>query len=238
MLLSAGKLWGNYNAVEVHSAFRSALASSIAQPIDLLVQSIVTGPNHLRGTWVHPQLAIHLASWCSPTFAVKVTELVLRYMSGQVTTAESLAAAKRVNDCATPVINNELDEETRALKRLKLLNEIEMEKVKHGNDIARLRTQFACHPVHGLKGFQRYDCIDKESCPEQPSRHAALDMPIPVSIICSPSLPKVSRLSMIHMYTEIYRPVLNNSLSNIVRAGALAGTGLLGCAFPSRYLST
>jgi hypothetical protein len=35
-----------------------------------LVTSIGTGPNHLRGTWIHPRLAVDLARWISPAFAV------------------------------------------------------------------------------------------------------------------------------------------------------------------------
>jgi hypothetical protein len=33
---------------------------------------VATGPNEQRGTWVHLQVAIHLAVWCSPTCAVQV----------------------------------------------------------------------------------------------------------------------------------------------------------------------
>jgi hypothetical protein len=35
-----------------------------------LVQIIQGGPPHLQGTWVHPQLAVDLARWISPAFAV------------------------------------------------------------------------------------------------------------------------------------------------------------------------
>jgi hypothetical protein len=45
-------------------------------PADLLAQTVSTGPNEQRGTWVHPQVAIHLAMWCSATFAVQVTTWV------------------------------------------------------------------------------------------------------------------------------------------------------------------
>lgn len=37
----------------------------------------------LQGTWVHPQVAIHLASWLSPDFAVAVTQWVFDWMSGK-----------------------------------------------------------------------------------------------------------------------------------------------------------
>jgi hypothetical protein len=37
----------------------------------------------LQGTWVHPQVAIHLAQWLSPKFAVQVTKWVYEWMSGK-----------------------------------------------------------------------------------------------------------------------------------------------------------
>lgn len=146
MCQSAGKMWADYK--DGHTAFINALVTSMDRPIEPF-QSIVTGPNHQRGTWVHPQLAINLASWCSPTFAVKVTELVFRYMSGQITTAESRAVAKTINERAAPV--DEVDEESRALKRLKVLNEIEMEKMNHGKEMARLRIESTQELVEGSK---------------------------------------------------------------------------------------
>ena len=36
----------------------------------------------MQGTWVHPQVAIHLAQWLSPQFAVKVTQWVFDWMNG------------------------------------------------------------------------------------------------------------------------------------------------------------
>ncbi|GAQ87939.1 hypothetical protein KFL_003890100 [Klebsormidium nitens] len=143
MCQSAGKMWGHYNAVEGNVAFRTALATSLHTPIADLVQSITNGPLYQRGTWVHPQLAIHLASWCSPTFAVKVTALVLRYLTGQVTTEESRAAAKTVAERAVPP--EETDEDSRALKRLKVTHEIELEKTKHANEMAKHANEMANH---------------------------------------------------------------------------------------------
>lgn len=79
----AGKLWGHYRSIANTDAFLVALSRSIGIPIDVIVQSIITGPNEARGTWVHPQVAIHLAQWLSPEFAVKVTEWVYDWMSGK-----------------------------------------------------------------------------------------------------------------------------------------------------------
>jgi hypothetical protein len=140
MCQSAGKMWTNYKDVEGHREYMNALASSLVQPADSLVQSIVTGPNAGRGTWVHPQLAIHLATWCSSEFAVKVTGLVLRYMSGQVTTGESRAAAGIVNERAV-VAPEDDDEDFRALKRQRVQNELARETANHANEMARLQSE-------------------------------------------------------------------------------------------------
>jgi hypothetical protein len=52
------------------SEYLQALSGSVGIPTDHLKVSIGTGPNHLRGTWIHPRLAVDLARWISPSFAV------------------------------------------------------------------------------------------------------------------------------------------------------------------------
>ena len=39
----------------------------------------------MQGTWVHPQVATHLAQWLSPKFAVLVSRWVVDWMSGGLT---------------------------------------------------------------------------------------------------------------------------------------------------------
>ena len=46
------------------------LAGSPQNPATVVIQSITTGPNEHRGTWIHPRLAVDLARWISPAFAV------------------------------------------------------------------------------------------------------------------------------------------------------------------------
>lgn len=87
MCRAAGRLWGHYSENAGTKAFLAALSGSIGNPMNPVVQSIVTGPNEHRGTWVHPQVAINLAQWLSPDFAVKVTEWVFDWMQGKGTPA-------------------------------------------------------------------------------------------------------------------------------------------------------
>jgi hypothetical protein len=91
MCRSGGKLWANYYQGDITKEFLEALSSNIGIPILRLVVS-QRGGNH-SGTWVHHRVAINLATWISPEFAVAVTGLVERYLTGQVTTEESQQVA-------------------------------------------------------------------------------------------------------------------------------------------------
>lgn len=81
MCKAAQKLFGHYRENKQTTEFLEELSGSIGIPIDLLAQSIVTGPNDLRGTWVHPHVAVHLAQWLSPRFAVQVAKWVYEWMT-------------------------------------------------------------------------------------------------------------------------------------------------------------
>jgi hypothetical protein len=84
MCKAADKLWGHYRENATTKAFLEALSADIGIPITELVQSIRGGSPAFQGTWVHPQVAIHLAQWLSPEFAVKVTKWIVDWMSGNV----------------------------------------------------------------------------------------------------------------------------------------------------------
>lgn len=45
-----------------------------------------------EGTWVHPDVAMDLASWCSPRMQIEVAKLVRKYINGELTTADSVQA--------------------------------------------------------------------------------------------------------------------------------------------------
>ena len=74
------KLLANYNQNKQTKEYLQALSLNIGIPIlELFVTTV--GGNH-SGTWVHRKVAIHLAQWLSPSFAVQVSnwldELTLR----------------------------------------------------------------------------------------------------------------------------------------------------------------
>ena len=68
------------------------------------MKKIITGENEIRGTWVHPQLAIHLAQYLSPEFAVKVAEWVLDWITGKIRQSHTPYHIKRwqMNEHAIP----------------------------------------------------------------------------------------------------------------------------------------
>lgn len=82
MCHAAGKKFGHYLENASTEAFLKALAADIGIPISELIQ-VVKGGNGPQGTWVHPDVAIHLAQWLSPKFAVAVARWVREWLSGR-----------------------------------------------------------------------------------------------------------------------------------------------------------
>ena len=84
------------------SQYMEALSGSVGIPTDLLKQTITTGPNEQRGTWVHPRLAVDLARWIAPAFAVWMDGWFLESAqpaevpASQVTQAEALPPSPRL----------------------------------------------------------------------------------------------------------------------------------------------
>ena len=83
MCRAAGKLFGHYWANKQTKAFLEELQADIGIPISELVQRVKGGHPELQGTWVHPYVAINLAQWCSPKFAVRVSKWVAEWLSGR-----------------------------------------------------------------------------------------------------------------------------------------------------------
>lgn len=84
MCKATGKMFADYGRLASTNAFLQELSSDMGIPISDLIQSAKGGQPHLQGTWVHPQVAIHLAQWLSPKFAVLVSKWVFEWMSGNI----------------------------------------------------------------------------------------------------------------------------------------------------------
>jgi len=83
MCSAAGKLFAHYLENKQTKNFLGALQADIGIPISELVQVMKGGNPHLQGSWVHPQVAINLATWLSPEFAVQVSKWVYDWISGK-----------------------------------------------------------------------------------------------------------------------------------------------------------
>ena len=118
MANSGRKKWKHYNANADTQSFLKALGLVAGFPTSELVQSNKCSvSNAERGTWVHPQVAIDLARWISPEFSVAVTDLVLRYFKGEVTTEESKAANAALIEQLEKKLVTSLQEHTRVSRR-------------------------------------------------------------------------------------------------------------------------
>ena len=82
MCKAAGKRLEHYLENESTNAFLAELCSETGIPTLEIIQVIKGGIPERRGTWVHPQVAIHLGQWLSPRFAVQVSKWVFDWMSG------------------------------------------------------------------------------------------------------------------------------------------------------------
>jgi hypothetical protein len=92
MCQANNKRWENYFRNERTQEYIAALAETLssaaearnrATGIDDLIQVRKGGQPELQGTWVHPRLAVDLARWISPRFAVFVDGLILSWIQGQ-----------------------------------------------------------------------------------------------------------------------------------------------------------
>ena len=82
MCKAAGREFKHYNENRATREFLAELSSEVGIPTSELIQSLSGGNPAIQGTWVHPQVAIHLAQWASARFAVQVTQWVYDWMTG------------------------------------------------------------------------------------------------------------------------------------------------------------
>lgn len=83
MCKAAGKQFNEYTSKTSTLAFLDELSAETGIPVSGLVQVVKGGTPGLQGSWVHPQVAIHLAQWVSAKFAVQVSKWVFDWMSGK-----------------------------------------------------------------------------------------------------------------------------------------------------------
>lgn len=79
---SAGKEWKHYISNASTKEFLVELSAVVGIPTTGLIHSRQGGTPQEQGTYVHPKVAIHLAQWLSPKFAVFVTGVIFSWMNG------------------------------------------------------------------------------------------------------------------------------------------------------------
>ena len=105
MCQSVNKQISDWTRQKSTESYQKRLSAIMGIPrVDLV--SAQVGGNGERHTWVHRKVVIHLAQWISPDFAVWVTDLVERYVTGQVTTEESAKTAAEVVRATVPVVDD------------------------------------------------------------------------------------------------------------------------------------
>lgn len=87
---ACNKLFSDYIRLKITKEFIDALSTDMGIPISVLIQSVKGGNPQLQGTWVHPQVAINLAQWASPKFAVAVSKWVFEWMNGNIPNSKNL----------------------------------------------------------------------------------------------------------------------------------------------------
>jgi hypothetical protein len=77
MCQACGKLWGHYAENISTAEFVQALSVDIGIPISKLIVTRKGGTKAGQGTWVHPQVAMHLAQWLDPRFAAQCSRWII-----------------------------------------------------------------------------------------------------------------------------------------------------------------
>ena len=82
MCNAAGKRLNNYLRNQGTRAFVRELELETRIRASSLIQTLRVGFPARTAAWVHPKVAIHLGSWLSHKFAVRVTSIVMDWMEG------------------------------------------------------------------------------------------------------------------------------------------------------------
>ena len=105
------------------------LVTFLPGPKKCLIDIKVDGDNDDRGTWVHPQVAIHISYWVSPKFAVNVTGWIQQLLS-----TGSVALERPVKAFATLT---EMDIEAEVLEEEVKLEEYTTDSVIYASYIGK-----------------------------------------------------------------------------------------------------
>lgn len=80
MCQATGKRFNDYTRLQTTQDFLAELEADAGIPATGLIQIVRGGTPDKQGTWVHPFVAVNLAQWCSPRFAVFVSRLFIHWL--------------------------------------------------------------------------------------------------------------------------------------------------------------
>lgn len=89
---AVSKRYADYSRLRSTQEYLEELSAVTGIPITELVVIKQGGSPSSQGTWVHPDLSIHLAQWCSPKFGIAVSRLVQKWFSGELQPSAELPA--------------------------------------------------------------------------------------------------------------------------------------------------
>lgn len=98
---ASGKRLANWTRLDRSKAYTAALSRSTQIRADLLIISNESeGTNDERGTWVHPEVAISIATWISPEFEVWANRSLRAVINGDFTplTADAAIAQQKIQE--------------------------------------------------------------------------------------------------------------------------------------------
>ena len=103
------KTWRRSNKTD---EFLRVLSESVHECTERLIQTISTGPNGQRGTWVHSKVAIHIAQWVSAEFSVRVSTWIdelLRNGTVKIDRPLGVLTSMSDNDIESKTLEQELE---------------------------------------------------------------------------------------------------------------------------------
>lgn len=99
MCKANGKRFANYMQNKTGKAYAEAVLLDTGIPVSSLFVEIEGTPNgdsSLQGTWVHPDVAIHVGQWISPAFSLWCNRVLLKVLDPNFESERS-AVSKRKN---------------------------------------------------------------------------------------------------------------------------------------------
>ena len=110
------KQWHDFYRLDSTNAFIDALSIETGIPVSEIVEVKRGGIQSEQGTWVHPQIAIHLAQWLSPQFAVKVSQWVFNWISSDKPAKIKPSRSTKANLTLDDMLNAGVSLETTLIK--------------------------------------------------------------------------------------------------------------------------